>query len=241
MTTPYVIFQTGDDQTLFSSVSSNTPTGSVDIFTNGTATNTILTGLFTVSAPANLNVFLDVTNSASLTIWQQNPNNVLFTTTTKNTWLSASQIYPNTQYGYTNVTATQGTSGTTWKLQLGQSLTVQSFFPAGFQNLIPIGPSVSFTTNLVTGSVLYNFTSYPIVAGQPIALSRTSYSLNNGTVTTTSSDTAKIPDEALVYTAPSGLNINLLPIATGTFTGTVALTVVGAGTNAYINTAYVRS
>lgn len=240
MSYPLLKIQTVDDTTLITSASSNTPNQSINIVGTGTALSDKVFVALTPSNATNLNIYLISGKALSATFWLNNPSNVFATVTTLNTWVPLGSMIIGENWGLTIQTDAIGTTGSLVALQCSQAQTVATWFPNGFQNLIPLNNTVTFTINPLTGAVTYVFTAYPITSGQTVALCRTTYSVQAGTLTLTSSDTGKISNESVPFTSPSGLNINFSTIATGTFTGTVVVTVTGAGSTSYINTGYIR-
>jgi hypothetical protein len=201
-------------------------------------TNQNRTGLIKASQTCVLSVNLQ--NAGTFTLYNSSFTTVLGSTSSTTPWQNIATLTANTVYGWTyNLTIAPGSGSIIAYLQAKSAASVSNWFPNGFINLLQLGPTVSRITN-ADGSFTYTFTNYPVTTISPIALLQTGTSIQSGTLTLTSTVGA-FANQSEAFTAPSGVISYLVPSSTGDVSGTVTVTVTGAGGSDFVRTVYTNS
>lgn len=132
------------------------------------------------------------------------------------------------------------TSGTTiGSLAITTTPTVYTYFTNGFAPQIPIAGNPTVSTNSY-GAVTFTFTNYQAVIGRPLLLAIASFAkqgLNgaNEGVAFTCSDNTFENNGIFPFAINQTVGIYFNPIKTGSFTGTIFVTLTNAGTTTAAN------
>lgn len=222
------------DEALFNAVTAN-GFSAVDIAASSTSSTH--SGIITPSAVCAPAVNLSAGGTFTL-FSDTNFRTVLDSTTTTGEWVTLNvALDANVSYGYLFQAELAPTEGDVLvSLQAKTPLVVSSWFPNGFINVLQLGATASLATNS-DGSFTYTFLNYPVNSGVPIALMQTGSSIQSGTMLITSTVGA-FANQTEAFTAPAGYLGFLVPTTTGNVSGTVNVTVDGAGTTVFANSFY---
>lgn len=127
------------------------------------------------------------------------------------------------------------TSGTSiGSLAITTTPTVSTYFTNGFAPQVPITGNPTFSTNSF-GAITFTFTNYPAVLGQPKLLAIATFAKQalNGPgegVAFTCSDNTFENNSIFPFAINQTVGIYFNPLKSGSFTGTVFVTLTNAGT-----------
>lgn len=182
-------------------------------------------------------------NAATTTLIMYDSNGNLLATRNNLTIGEIAPVQANETY-YLGISASIVTAvDTTWAtLQLYETPTVSESFEGGFFTNQPFINGITASTN-VNGVLTYTFNAVPLTAGQTTGLNLgyTGIALKTGTITMTSSDTTVFPSVSDGFVPNVVFQFQFQALKTTVFTGTIVVSVAGAGVLGPVTTVPVGS
>ena len=214
---------TDGSKVIFTSIEGNVRSGTIQILS---------------TYPTSLSVSLNPTYTPNtFTLYQQGQPAPIYQTTANGI---TPQLSPNQTYLFTLSSTGVGANEILLELQANMTPIVTDFIPSGWENQLVIDNLTTFLALDAYGNPTYTFVNYPVVASQQINLTDSNEAVQSANVTVTSSDTTFFGNQSLTFDPPSGIQVYILPLKTGTFSGTQVINISGTGTPTNLTTYYTR-
>lgn len=168
---------------------------------------------------------------------RDNLGNLIGIPTVQNTLIAQymATLQPFTRYVLSlNVNGTSTIASAIATLEAYTTNYVSDYFDGGFTNVITLSPSLTLTIDGF-GQFLYTFTNYTVNFNERIKFAAAIEGKQSGVCTVTSSNTSFYASYTQNFGVQNSIDFNFQGLQTGSFTGTIALSIVGIGSTTQVN------